>query len=155
MVATSSTHTFTLSDLASTAALAAHLAATAKPGDCFLLDGPVGVGKTAFARAFIQTLIASEEDVPSPTFTLVQMYDAPNFEIWHCDLYRLSSADELVELGLDEAFGQAVTLIEWPDRLGGLAPASAQRLVFEATGQETRRLTVTGDKRWASLRAAA
>ncbi|MEM1373453.1 MAG: tRNA (adenosine(37)-N6)-threonylcarbamoyltransferase complex ATPase subunit type 1 TsaE [Pseudomonadota bacterium] len=155
MVAAASTHVFTLTDLAATISLAKQVAAGAKGGDCFLMDGPVGAGKTAFARAFIQTLIGPGEDVPSPTFTLVQTYDAPNFEVWHCDLYRLASADELVELGLEDAFAQAVTLIEWPDRLGTLAPVSAQRMVFETVGEHQRRLTVIGDTRWAGMRAAA
>ncbi|MEM9047263.1 MAG: tRNA (adenosine(37)-N6)-threonylcarbamoyltransferase complex ATPase subunit type 1 TsaE [Pseudomonadota bacterium] len=102
------------------AALAPHLC----PGDTVLLEGALGAGKTALARAVIQARLRrvdAVEDVPSPSFTLVQTYWA-DIEIWHCDLYRLTSADALEELGLDEAFDTALVLIEWPRRLGGLLP---------------------------------
>lgn len=120
-------------------ALAPHLGS----GDSVLLSGPIGAGKTHFARAIIQTRLAAEnrhEDVPSPTFTLVQVYDAGETEIWHADLYRLTSADEVVELGLDEAFEGAITIVEWPDRLGTDRPASACSLDFslEETGRSVR-----------------
>ncbi|MTE00677.1 tRNA (adenosine(37)-N6)-threonylcarbamoyltransferase complex ATPase subunit type 1 TsaE [Paracoccus sp. YIM 132242] len=102
-----------------TAALARMLAATLRPGQTVLLDGPVGAGKTHFARAFIRARQGERaEDVPSPTFTLVQTYDDPlGTEIWHADLYRLTDPSELAELGLDEALQDAICLIEWPDRL--------------------------------------
>ena len=102
-----------------TAALARMLAATLRPGQTVLLDGPVGAGKTHFARALIRARQgAAPEDVPSPTFTLVQTYDDPlGTEIWHADLYRLTDPSELDELGLDEARQDAICLIEWPDRL--------------------------------------
>lgn len=147
-------HAFSLPDLDNTQRLAAGAAESAVAGDCFLLEGPVGAGKTAFARAFVQACLGRAEDVPSPTFTLVQTYDAPRFEVWHCDLYRLTSADELIELGLEEAFSDAVTLIEWPDRMGDLAPADAQRLTFKVTSDEARELAVEGDERWAKMRAS-
>ncbi|MEL6689523.1 MAG: tRNA (adenosine(37)-N6)-threonylcarbamoyltransferase complex ATPase subunit type 1 TsaE [Pseudomonadota bacterium] len=148
-------HALFLPDLDHTQRLAAAVAASATAGDCFLLEGPVGAGKTAFSRAFVQSALGRAEDVPSPTFTLVQTYEAPDFEIWHCDLYRLTSADELIELGLDEAFATAVTLIEWPDRMGDLAPANAQRLTFEVVDENARRLTVDGDARWAAMDTGA
>ena len=102
-----------------TAALARMLAATTRPGQTILLDGPVGAGKTHFARAFIRARQGdAAEDVPSPTFTLVQTYADPmGSEIWHADLYRLTDPSELAELGLDEALTDAICLIEWPDRL--------------------------------------
>lgn len=136
-----------------TEALARQLAPHLGPGDTLLLEGPVGAGKSHFARALIQTLQAAQgpvEDVPSPSFTLVQIYAAGPLEIWHCDLYRLGSADELVELGLDEAFGTALCLIEWPERLGPLAPVDALRLRFgmPAGAPETRRVTAFGGPRW-------
>ena len=117
-----------------TAACAVRLAPNLSAGDCVLLEGDLGAGKTHFARALIQTKLADVglmEDVPSPTYTLVQTYDAGSLQIWHVDLYRLRSADELVELGLEEAFGEALILIEWPDRLGLMAPEGALHLRFE------------------------
>lgn len=135
-----------------TDALANAIAPTLTAGDCFLLEGPVGAGKSAFARALILALLEEREDVPSPTFTLVQTYEGPDFDIWHCDLYRLTSPDELVELGLDEAFENAATLIEWPDRLGDMVPSSAQRLSFAVAAEDgARELRVQGDQRWTKI----
>ena len=114
-----------LASPAATNKLATTLAPQLKIGDTLLLSGPIGSGKTHFARALIQSLLRAIEDVPSPSFTLVQTYEAENFDLWHADLYRLSSPDEVIELGLMDAFDQAVTLIEWPDCLGSLKPASA------------------------------
>ena len=119
---------------------AAHL----KPGDCLLLSGPVGAGKTHFARSVIQELLVDFEDVPSPTFTLVQTYPTRLGEVWHADLYRLGHVDELYELGLDEAFDEAITLIEWPDRLGDLRPSRYLDMDFGFVGDtDTRLLKVT------------
>lgn len=117
---------------ADTARLARRIGTVIAGGDCLLLEGQIGAGKTFFARALIRSLVGEGEDVPSPTFTLVQSYTSPKGEIWHCDLYRLTSPDEVMELGLDLAFDTAITLIEWPDRLGDLAPSSALRLRFAA-----------------------
>ncbi|MCB1407627.1 MAG: tRNA (adenosine(37)-N6)-threonylcarbamoyltransferase complex ATPase subunit type 1 TsaE [Rhodobacteraceae bacterium] len=108
--------------------LAQSLAPHLRAGDCLLLEGQIGAGKTQFARALIQCFVA--EDVPSPTFTLVQTYDAPGFEIWHADLYRLSHPDEAIELGLDEAFETALCLVEWPGKLGPDRPKQALTLRF-------------------------
>lgn len=96
-----------------------------------MLEGPIGAGKTHFARCLIQSLMDTPEDVPSPTFTLVQTYDTTAGEIWHADLYRLTSLDEIEELGLAEAFESAICLIEWPDRLGPLSPPGALTVRFE------------------------
>ena len=120
-----------------TAACAQALAPNLGAGDCILLEGNLGAGKTHFARSLIQRRLAEVgkiEDVPSPTYTLVQTYHAGPLQIWHADLYRLRSADELVELGLEEAFGAALVLIEWPDRLGDTAPTDALWLRFEIRG---------------------
>ncbi|SHH00835.1 tRNA (adenosine(37)-N6)-threonylcarbamoyltransferase complex ATPase subunit type 1 TsaE [Cognatishimia maritima] len=116
-----------------TADLAAAFASVLKAGDTILLTGDIGAGKTHFSRSLIQHSLGYQEDVPSPTFTLVQTYDAPEHDIWHADLYRLSSPDEVVELGLTEAFETAVCLIEWPDRLEELAPENALSLSLKMT----------------------
>ena len=92
--------------------------------DVFALSGTLGMGKSVFARAFIQSLCGKTE-VPSPTFTLVQMYDAPDFPIYHFDLYRLKSAEEIFELGIEEAMYEGVCLIEWPDKMAGYLPRKA------------------------------
>ena len=129
----------TLSSPEQTTAFAARLGAHLQPGDVLLLDGPIGAGKTHFARSLIQSRMEHPEDVPSPTFTLVQMYETDACEIWHADLYRLSMPDEVVELGLTEAFDNAICLVEWPDRLGSLTPADALRLAFTQGKQENER----------------
>lgn len=108
-----------------TARRAQQLARRLTPGDVLLLSGDVGAGKTHFARALISELLEFPEDIPSPTFTLVQTYDGQGGAIWHADLYRLTSTHEIEELGLVDAFLDAICLVEWPDRLGPLAPAGA------------------------------
>ena len=118
-------YTKTLETAEDAAKLAVAVSTHLKGGDCLLLSGPVGAGKTHFARSIIQALMARDgeiEDVPSPTFTLVQVYETSVGEVWHTDLYRLTHVDELTELGLDDAFDTAITLVEWPDRLGAARP---------------------------------
>jgi len=125
-----------------------------RPGDVILLEGSIGTGKTFFARHLIQTRLGVAEDVPSPTFTLVQVYDDAMCEIWHCDLYRLTHPDEAVELGLQDAFETAICLIEWPDRLGDLAPDDALTLSFSVDGDlhtVTPHVGATWRPRWASI----
>jgi len=145
-----------LADADQTAALGRWLAPRLGAGDVILLSGDIGAGKTHLARAIIQARLAEvglAEDVPSPTFTLVQVYDAGGLEIWHADLYRLTSADEVIELGLEEAFETALCLVEWPDRLGPLAPrdALAVTLTADASGAG-REITLAGPAaRWSQL----
>lgn len=131
-----------------TARLGRWLARMLAPGDTVLLSGPVGAGKTHLARALIRAATGSDQDVPSPSFTLVQTYDLPGTEIWHADLYRLSQPDEVIELGLDEAFGRAICLVEWPDRLGPLAPPDALHLALSHR-DEGRRADLSGGQGWA------
>ncbi len=110
------------------------IAGLVEEGDTLLLSGPIGAGKTVFARALIGKLLAecgTDDEIPSPTYTLVQTYYAGSLEIWHADLYRIACSGELDELGLDEAFGSALCLVEWPERLGGLAPEKSLLIQFD------------------------
>lgn len=136
-----------LPDEHATTAWAKALAPSLRGGDTLLLSGGIGAGKTHFARALILSRLPAPEDVPSPTFTLVQTYEAPGLTIWHCDLYRLGDPSEVVELGLDDAMDTALCLIEWPDRLGELTPPDALHLHFEPDAQ--------GDGRTVALRGPA
>jgi tRNA threonylcarbamoyladenosine biosynthesis protein TsaE len=143
------TLTLDLASEAETHQLAAHLAKLAAPGVTVLLDGPVGAGKTTLARHVILALLAQHdqvEDVPSPTFTIVQTYEAGPLEIWHADLYRLTSTNELNELGLDAAFDTAFCLVEWPDRMGTHRPdALSIALSYgKAEAERTAELSATG-----------
>lgn len=141
--------TLHLPDPDATDQLARSLAEHVGAGDVLLLDGQIGAGKTHFARSLIQAILTTAEDVPSPTFTLVQSYDAPEFEIWHSDLYRLSHPDEAIELGLTEAFETALCLVEWPEKLAAEdVPKQALTLRFRLDG-EGRVVTLTSqDSRW-------
>lgn len=123
-----------------TAAVAQKLAAELRPGDVVLLRGELGAGKSTFARALIQALCGEETIVPSPTFTLVQIYEAPDFTLWHFDLYRLNSAEEVYELGIEEALQRGVCLIEWPDRLGPHLPKTYREIELQYGGQHHERL---------------
>ena len=112
-----------LSDLAATRRLGRLLAAQLKAGDVIALSGTLGAGKSALARAIIQAVDPTEDDVPSPTFTLVQHYAlADGTPLWHLDLYRIDDAQDAMALGLDDAFVGAVCLIEWPERLKKFLP---------------------------------
>ncbi|MBM1220746.1 tRNA (adenosine(37)-N6)-threonylcarbamoyltransferase complex ATPase subunit type 1 TsaE [Ponticoccus sp. SC2-23] len=123
-----------LPDEADTDALAMRIADLLEPGDTILLHGPIGSGKSHFARALIRHRLGNPgEDVPSPTFTIVQTYPDARGDIWHCDLYRLGGSEEIAELGLEEAFVEAICLIEWPDRLGEVRPEGALNLRLAAT----------------------
>ena len=132
-----------LPDPDATTGFAERMADLVAPGACLLLSGPIGAGKSHFARAFIRHRLGYLGDIPSPTFTLVQTYESPDEEIWHADLYRLTHPDEVAELGLDQAIGHAICLIEWPDRLGEMAPLDALHLTF-ASRPEGRTVTLTG-----------
>ena len=140
----------TLADADATAAVARDIAARLVAGDTLLLEGDIGAGKTTFARALIRERMNDPRlDVPSPTFTLVQTYDARGVEIWHCDLYRLTDPQEVLELGLDDAFSDAICLIEWPDRLGADQPPDALLCRF-AAGHDAHTIDLHGDPAWAA-----
>ena len=139
-----------LPDLDATAEVAARLSAALGEGDVVALKGDLGAGKTAFARALLEAM-GVREDIPSPTFTLVQTYQPPACaEVWHVDLYRIEDPSEVLELGLEEAFADAISLIEWPEKLGEELPADALELVFLITDPETgaRELSIHGGEDW-------
>jgi tRNA threonylcarbamoyladenosine biosynthesis protein TsaE len=149
----------TLGTAEDTTQLARWLGAWLGPGDTLLLEGPIGAGKSHFCRGLIQSRLAAlgkSEDVPSPTFTLVQVYDAGPVEIWHADLYRLTGPDEVMELGLDQAFDTAICLVEWPDRLAHARPAGALVLRLGPGGGETVREAefVSASARWTPVLSA-
>lgn len=129
------------------------LAKICQIGDVFLLDGDLGSGKSFFSRCFIKYLslkqLNQEIEVPSPTFTLVQLYDHLIPPIWHFDLYRLSNSDEAYELGLDDAVKEGICLIEWPSRLEDDLPNNCLKIFFKHDGLESRNLEVMLNSRWA------
>ena len=148
----------TLSGESATSDFGRALAPFLQAGDCICLWGDLGMGKSTLARAVIQAEMGMETDVPSPTFTLVQTYDAANHEIWHMDLYRLEEAEDALELGIEDAFADAVTLIEWPDRLGPWLPHGRLdvRLLQGGDAGEGNRLVQLSsqDPAWAARLAA-
>ena len=112
-----------LADEAATARLGAAIAAVLRPGEAVCQSGPLGAGKSTLARAQVRALTTPDEEVPSPTFTLVQFYEGDPINVAHFDLYRLSGPDEAYEIGLDEALDDGAAVIEWPERLEGQLPA--------------------------------
>ena len=135
-----------------TARFAGALAAYLETGDILLLKGPLGAGKSHFARALIRAALnRPEEEVPSPTFTLVQTYergDGPG--LWHFDLYRLEDAGEIYELGMEEAFDTGISLIEWPERMGKALPDQALLITIGVGKKEgVRHIAVKGSGMWA------
>jgi tRNA threonylcarbamoyladenosine biosynthesis protein TsaE len=135
-----SNHSLFLPSDEATNALGHLLAVHLSPGDTVLLSGPIGAGKSHLSRAIIRARLGRMEEVPSPTFTLVQTYDDPKGDIWHADLYRLSHPDEVLELGLEDAFANAICLVEWPERLGRHVPEKAIHLSLSPEGEGRRAL---------------
>ncbi len=129
------------------------LAHLARKGDVFALYGTLGMGKSVLARAFVQELCGSGE-VPSPTFTLLQTYEAPDFDIYHFDLYRLKSPDEIFEIGVEDALYSGVCLIEWPDKMSPYLPRDIFKLEIVPQGSG-RKLTITVNSAEKKSRLAA
>jgi len=136
-----------LGSLEDTQKLAHTLASFLKKRDILALTGDLGAGKTTFARFLIQTLMKSPTVIPSPTFTLVQTYEAENFEIWHFDLYRLKIPEEIFELGIEEAFTKGLTLIEWPEKMEPYFPQAGLKIKFELV-DEHRHVLIEGNELW-------
>jgi tRNA threonylcarbamoyladenosine biosynthesis protein TsaE len=137
--------------LAATEALARRLASVARAGDCILLEGPLGAGKTALARAFLRAAADDPEmEVPSPSFTLVQIYDTKIGSVFHYDLWRLDGPNSLTELDWEEAL-DAIVLVEWPERLGPRRPEGALTITLRLGDGEAREATVMG---WDDRRGA-
>jgi tRNA threonylcarbamoyladenosine biosynthesis protein TsaE len=138
-----------LPDEPATAALAARVAALVRPGDVIALKGELGAGKTSFARAFIRARGGAEQ-VPSPTFTLVQIYELADATVWHFDCYRLRDPEEAWELGIEDAFADGISLIEWPERLGPLLPPRRLELsLLPGASPEARRAEIDPGPEWA------
>ena len=125
-----------------TVKIATELAQNVKVGDVVALYGTLGMGKTAFCRGFIQSFLDGQ-DVPSPTFTLLQTYDTPKFPIYHFDMYRLKSPEEAFEIGIEDAFAEGVSLIEWPEKIGNLLPKKHIRVLIEPD-EKGRKITIEG-----------
>ncbi|MFZ5610018.1 MAG: tRNA (adenosine(37)-N6)-threonylcarbamoyltransferase complex ATPase subunit type 1 TsaE [Pseudomonadota bacterium] len=139
-----------LADEAATQSLGRALGRRLAAGDVMALAGPLGVGKSSLARALIQSL-TGEEEVPSPTFTLAQVYEGGEGmpALWHFDLYRLSDPREAYELGIEEAFSNAISLVEWPERLGALLPGKALWVEMQFAGGGGRAVSLRGKAGWA------
>lgn len=141
--------TLLLSNEQETRQLAIAIAQQATPGEAITLTGGLGMGKTAFARYFIRSLTGEETDVPSPTFTLVQIYDTPYFPLWHFDLYRLTKQEEALELAIEDAFYEAVSLIEWPDIIIPLLPEDRLEITLLPADQPgARHVLLKGHGTW-------
>lgn len=137
---------------ADTLALGAAIAQHSNSGDVITLSGSLGAGKTVLARGFIRHHLGARADVASPTFTLVQVYDAASPEIWHFDLYRIEHPDEVQELGLEDAITTGISLIEWPDRAGGWLPRDRLDITITVDPKTTqdRTATLVGGPSWST-----
>jgi tRNA threonylcarbamoyladenosine biosynthesis protein TsaE len=145
------TFSLPLADEAATERLGAALAARLRPRDVVALEGGLGAGKTTLARAILRAAAGDPElIVPSPTFTLVEIYETPGAAWWHFDLYRLEQPEQVFELGWEEARAEGVALVEWPERLGPLLPRErlTVRLAIEGEG---RRATLEGEARFGDI----
>jgi tRNA threonylcarbamoyl adenosine modification protein YjeE len=133
-----SKYQFTLKNESATCILASQLAGLAEPRDVIGLAGDLGAGKTAFARAFIIAR-GGDSEVPSPTFTLVQVYECSSINVYHFDLYRIEEPEEIFELGIEDAFAEGISLIEWPDRMDTYIPSERLDIIFSSGLDENAR----------------
>ena len=143
---TQKTQEITTTNEEQTQLFAAQFAAQLQAGDGVFLWGDLGAGKSVFCRSIIKALSGDPDmEVPSPTYTLVQAYPSPVGEIWHFDLYRLSGAEEVYEIGWEEALGAHIMLVEWPERLGPLLPARRIDVRLEAVSAHPnhRKVSIT------------
>ncbi|MFA6279470.1 MAG: tRNA (adenosine(37)-N6)-threonylcarbamoyltransferase complex ATPase subunit type 1 TsaE [Bdellovibrionales bacterium] len=138
-----------LPDLAATRALAQRLAPLLRRGDVIALCGDLGAGKTTFAQ-FLLKALGAQGDITSPTFTLAQVYETPRFPVYHFDWYRLKAPHEVEELGFDEALGEGVSVIEWPEKAESYLPRGILSLRFSVEADGTRRVTMEADEAWAA-----
>ena len=129
-----------------TLALGAQVIKSLSHGMTVTLRGDLGAGKTTMVRGMLQSVLG-DIDVPSPTYTLVQTYELPKFEFWHCDMYRLAQPDDGYELGLIEAFEEAVCVVEWPDKIAPLLPKDVVDIDIQFDGEgRLAKLTGFGDR---------
>jgi tRNA threonylcarbamoyl adenosine modification protein YjeE len=140
---------FPLAGLAETAALGGRIATGLGIGDAVALEGDLGAGKTTLARAILEGLGVTE-DVPSPTFTLVQQYETPTLAVRHYDFYRIEEPSEVNELGLDEALDEGAVLIEWPDKAPQRIPSDALHIYLSIAGHG-RMARIEGPSRWRDI----
>ena len=143
---------FILRSVDSTNHLASLIASKCNKGDVITLQGDLGTGKTTFARGFINSFFPNKENVNSPSFNILQTYNTPQNEIWHYDLYRIKNKNELNEIGLDEGFSKAISVIEWPEMVAGELPKNRLEINLGMSVDNTsRKITLVGVGYWSKL----
>ena len=144
---------FYLENLDACRRLAGQLANILKTGDILTFEGTLGAGKTEFCRSIIHSL-GYDEDVPSPTFSILQTYEPPIDDlekpaIWHLDLYRLEKSEDVFELGIEDGLDTAITLIEWPDKMGSYLPEGCLNVSLKLADNEgARHISFSGSEYW-------
>jgi tRNA threonylcarbamoyladenosine biosynthesis protein TsaE len=135
--------------------LAREISTFLEKGDVLALYGNLGVGKSTFARALIQNLTSETQEVPSPTFTIVQVYNSKKADLWHFDFYRLQDSSDALELNIEEAFFEGISLIEWPERIADLLPSHHLKInISEVSNTLYRKITLQGSSGWIKRLAA-
>lgn len=144
---------FILSSLKSTNSLAEKIAEKTNKGDVICLYGELGVGKTAFAKAFINHFFEKPQKVTSPTFNILQIYKSKKVKLSHYDLYRVKAQNEVIELGIDESFNEGITLIEWPEVIQDLLPKNRieVKLSYSPNDKDNRIVSITGYGFWSTI----